>query len=415
MVNPNSSPKNRLVYLFHLLKNKQASPSEKQELFQLLSDPALTSEVNQLILETWENLEVPTSFFTQEKSNELLESILDTPEVEKEKPSILPTFWHHWKSMAASILLLISMGTYFWVKKRKTMVPNAIASTTTVKESKSILTLGDGQQINLDAIPVGHAIHQGNISISKSADGSLIYTATSKSDQTQDPIEFNTISTPKGRRFQVILPDGTKVWLNTSTTLRYPTRFTGRNRQIHLKGEAYLEVKPAYTMQDGKKQKTTFSVATDKQIVEVLGTHFNINSYADEKNTKTTLLEGSIRIIGLQTGDKIILNPGQQSDLNTAGNLALAANADIEGAVAWKDNNFRFKNTDIHSVMNQLSRWYNVEIQYQGSIPDGHLTGFISQNVPISSVLHMLEQTSDLKFKLEGQKVMVYNPKTNLK
>jgi ferric-dicitrate binding protein FerR (iron transport regulator) len=195
----------------------------------------------------------------------------------------------------------------------------------------------------------------------------------------------------------VELPDGTKVWLNSSSSLTYPVSFTGKERRVELTGEAYFEV--------AKNASSPFFVKTSGQTVKVLGTHFNINSYEDERSVKTTLLEGSVVIInnaGKQTAN---LKPGQQS-VNKAASFDIIDNADIDEAIAWKNGKFLFRNTDLQTVMRQLSRWYDVDVEYQGAIAMRHYRGKISRNVPVSQVFEILK-TSGINFIINGRTIIV--------
>jgi ferric-dicitrate binding protein FerR (iron transport regulator) len=193
------------------------------------------------------------------------------------------------------------------------------------------------------------------------------------------------------------LPDGTKVWLNSSSSLTYPVIFKGKERGVELTGEAYFEV--------AKNAASPFFVKTSSQTIKVLGTHFNINSYQDEKSVKTTLLEGSVEVTGNGTRQITSLKPGQQA-VNSAGNIKIISDADIDEAVAWKNGKFLFRNTDLQTVMRQLSRWYDVEVTYQGVVAAKHYRGRISRNVPVSQVFEILK-TSGVNFIINGRTIIV--------
>jgi ferric-dicitrate binding protein FerR (iron transport regulator) len=208
---------------------------------------------------------------------------------------------------------------------------------------------------------------------------------------------MNTLTTPRGGQYEVMLPDGTKVWLNSASSLTYPVTFAGKERRVELTGEAYFEV--------AKNTSSPFFVKTSGQTVKVLGTHFNINSYEDEKCVKTTLLEGSVVITSDGNKQAVNLKPGQQS-VNKAASFDVINEADIDEAVAWKNGKFLFRNTDLQTVMRQLSRWYDVDVEYQGTIAERHYRGRISRNVPVSQVFEILK-TSGINFIINGRTIIV--------
>ena len=212
-----------------------------------------------------------------------------------------------------------------------------------------------------------------------------------------DPAEpvFNTIETPVGGKYQLNLADGSKVWLNSSSSIRFPIFFSKDNREVELKGEAYFEV--------SKDSKRKFSVRSGIQTVEVLGTQFNINAYSDEKSIKTTLFEGEIRVIDLKTNDSKLLKPGEQSNVDQSIQIR---RIDTQTEIAWKEGYFHFKKADIETVMRQLGRWYGVTARYEGNLPKHHFSGAISNNLTLLEVLEILEK-SNIHFRLDGKEVVV--------
>ncbi len=207
---------------------------------------------------------------------------------------------------------------------------------------------------------------------------------------------YNTIETPVGGKFQLNLADGSKVWLNSASSLRFPVRFTDDTREVELKGEAYFEVS-----EDIHKK---FTVHSGNQSVEVLGTHFNINAYTDEPAITTTLIEGKVRVIELSTKESQILKPGEQSRVDR--NIKIQRTIDTQTEVAWKDGYFYFENAPIETVMRQLGRWYGVTTRYEGQLPEHHFAGAISTNLTLLEVLGILEK-SNVHFRLEGKEVIV--------
>lgn len=276
--------------------------------------------------------------------------------------------------------------------------PVKVANTNEIAPGKNmaILTLSNGKKINLSSAVNGQLATQSGIQILKTANGQITYKITGGIGTSGD-IKTNNITVPKGGQWQVILPDGSKIWLNSATSFSYPSIFEKqKERIVQLSGEAYFEV--------AKDKLHPFIVKTDKQTVEVLGTHFNINSYADEPSVKTTLAEGRVKVSS-NTGKTTILIPGQQSVL-TNGVIKTAA-ANIEEALAWKNGYFRFNDESVQSIMRKISRWYNIDVQYEGGVSDAGLNGKISRFKNISQVLSALEATKTVHFKVEGRRVTV--------
>jgi len=257
---------------------------------------------------------------------------------------------------------------------------------------KAILTLGDGSTILLDEAQNGTIAQQGNSKIIK-LDGRLSYDPT---NETSKEIIYNTISTPKGGQYQLELPDGSKVWLNATSSIHFPTSFTGTERRIEITGEAYFEI--------AKNPNMPFIVNVNNSEVQVLGTHFNINAYNDEDNVKTTLLEGSVRFVNDHNIN--ILKPGQQAQLTKDGTTKVEGNVDVDEVVAWKNGMFAFENAGIETVMRQFSRWYDVEIEYKGKTDDQFIAE-MRRNIKLSDALKALELTGKVKFEIQGKKIIV--------
>lgn len=266
--------------------------------------------------------------------------------------------------------------------------------------NKAFLTLANGRKISLTDAARGEVAKEAGLSISKTADGQLVYTVL-PGGANPNGARYNTIETPNGGQYQINLPDGSRVWLNSASSLHYPARFTGNKRVVELSGEGYFEV--------AKDKKHPFIVKTSQQQVEVLGTHFNINSYGNEQSVKTVLLEGAVKVFpvsaaGAQPAARI-LKPGEQSSL-TGGELDIMP-ADTESAMAWKNGDFIFKGDDLESIMRQIARWYDVEVIYRGSF--GHLKfgGYVSRSKNISAVLSIMESTGKVHFNIEGRRITV--------
>ena len=319
-------------------------------------------------------------------------------------PSRVKSF-PYFKVAAAVVLFTISVGLLVWNKRQ------SIPSLDSVSERfvqdidpgthRAVLTLGDGTLLNLEGSNNGILTSQGNSQILKLADGQLAYTAIEGQTSLVKDV-FNTITVPRSGQYQLTLPDGTKVWLNSASSLKFPASFASSARVVELEGEAYFEVTTLYD--DVRKEKRPFIVKTPTQRIDVLGTRFNVNAYKGEKTVKTTLIEGSVSIASAVTGQAMVLKPGQQSQLSNSGTIHLTDNMDAEEAIAWKNGIFHFHNTDLSTIMRELSRWYNVDIDIE-NIPQRKFNGVLSRNVQLSQVLQMMEKTSGLKFNVEERKI----------
>ncbi|TCC98147.1 FecR family protein [Pedobacter psychroterrae] len=269
--------------------------------------------------------------------------------------------------------------------------------------NKAYLTLSNGKRIVLSDSTTGTLAMQSGVKITKTSDGQIVYQVTAEADA--DNGKYNVLEAPKGGQYQIVLIDGTKVWLNSASVLKYPARFSAAERKVELTGEAYFEV--------AKDKKKPFKIITDDQEIAVLGTHFNVNAYSDESDTKTTLIEGSVKVSSLSYPssrtadiDDVILKPGQQSVLHKG--AFNVKNADTEEAIAWKNGYFIFENDNMDMIMRKLERWYDVEVAYIGA--EGNRTkvmGTIDKNTDLAEVLKLLEATGKFKFKTEGRRITI--------
>lgn len=301
-------------------------------------------------------------------------------------------------SIAAAILIIISIGSNFFFEKEIKLVEKEIAPPIYDKNpggNKAVLTLADGTKIFLDDAINGTIAEQGGIQISKADDGSIIYAMSEIAENSSGNILFNTIETPKGGKYQIILPDGSKVWLNSVSSLRFPAIFNGNERKVELSGEAYFEVV--------KNTNKPFIVKTHDMNVFVTGTQFNVMAYSDENYSATTLVEGSVHVSN--HNGNMVLKPGEQVVANEGANLKKRI-TDVEQNIAWKNGLFQFNDSDMRTVMNQISRWYDVSIEYQGEVPEKYFGGYISRDSKLSQVLKMLE-LSGVQFKLKENKLIV--------
>jgi transmembrane sensor len=299
---------------------------------------------------------------------------------------------------AASILIFLSVGSYFLLNKPGDQQLVKIQTHDIAPGSnKAILTLANGKKIILNDAQNGKLVQQGNAAITKMQNGQIVYKAAD--DGKAVAMAYNTTTTPRGGEYHITLADGTNVWLNAASSITYPTTFNGNNRTVEITGEAYFEVAHNATQ--------PFRVKSTGQTVEVLGTHFNINSYEDEPASKTTLLKGSVKVTKGQAS--VTLKPGQQSVIigngsNSSINVLNDVNTDR--VLAWKNGKFSFDNADIKTVMREIGRWYNVEILYEGKIQSTVFSGEIYRNVNLSKALEILGFTK-VNFRIEGRKIII--------
>jgi ferric-dicitrate binding protein FerR (iron transport regulator) len=304
-----------------------------------------------------------------------------------------------WQSAAAAILILLTAGIYYYqIPSEPVLVKTEIPrfkNDILPGNNKAILTLDDGSKIDLDDAKTGILASESNIDIKKTGAGELEYI---EGTQIAKTVKYNILSTPMGGEYKLVLPDGSKVWLNSGSTLRFPTAFIGSERIVELKGEAYFEI--------AKNTKMPFLVRTNNAMdIKVLGTQFNVMAYDDEKNINTTLIEGSVEV--LKGSGKTMLKPGQEAILNKGSGNIKVAPADLEQAIAWKNGYFIFYNENIESIMRKVSRWYNVDIVYQGNLSNKDFVGTISRNKNVSELLKMLELTGAIHFSIDGRRITV--------
>lgn len=306
-----------------------------------------------------------------------------------------------WASIAACFLLILAAVVHFHLKNailRKPVLAHfkkQLKNDAAPGSDKALLTLSDGSQIVLNDAKNGVITSQGHTKINKEKNNQLVYEAPVS--QVNSPVVYNTISTPKGGQFQIVLSDGSKVWLNAASSITFPTTFSKSERLVTISGEVYFEVT--------KNPHRPFKVVAGKQTVEVLGTHFNINVYDDERTIKTTLVEGSVKVSA--GGETSVLKPDQQSAISHNGsNVIIIKTVDTENVLAWTNGNFEFEKAEVSDIMRQAARWYDVTVKYEGALSPRRFTGSISRNVNLSELLKMLKYTG-VNFKIEGKTVIV--------
>ncbi|WP_316825869.1 FecR family protein [Pedobacter miscanthi] len=381
----------RILYLLQQFTAKTLSPAEREELLAMAEDSnsILTDEIVKMIVAEEEYaVEI-----VDVKWNPVLNKILNVDKPARSPRKILMNTikW----AAAAVVFIVFSFTAYISLNKKKEHV---FATDVAPGKNKAILTLANGKKISLSDATNGDIAKEAGFSITKTADGQLVYNIA-ESENIEDT-RLNTISTPNGGEWQIRLPDGSTVWLNAASSIQYSLNIgTAKQRVVKLDGEAYFEV--------AKDKAHPFIVETDKQSVEVLGTHFNINSYNDEIVTKTTLLEGSVRVSQKNTDQSEILKPGEQSILSVSG--IDVKGVDVDEAIAWKNGYFMFNNERQESILRKVARWYNVEIEYADQdAKDVMYYGTVSRFEKISKVLRKFEQTGEVRFDIKGNKLIVY-------
>lgn len=391
----------RLKYLLEQYATDASTPAEIRELFGWIKeskdDALLKDRIQQLWSEYENDKELPDVDW-----NTIYTKIVNTPVAAKK------LVWRNIAAAAVSILLLTAAG-YFIFNSRfakqiaKTETQRPFKNDVAPGGNKAILTLANGTKINLSSIANGVLIQQGNTKIIKLASGHLAYNAL---NEKPGEVLYNTISTPRGGQYQVVLADGSKVWLNSASSLRFPTSFSGKERNIELTGEGYFEV--------AHDPRMPFHVKSGDMTAEVLGTHFDINAYSDESVIKTTLLEGSIKVSMPSSSPsqhtEVRLKPGEQAQLSPSRPGAiLVQTTDVDAAIAWKNGHFIFQDNDIQSVMRQLARWYDVDVSYKGNVTEERFVGVINRSryENISQILNMLEKTRTVSFTISGRHITV--------
>jgi len=340
--------------------------------------------------------------------NNLLLQIADKP-VSLPKKSI--PLWTR-ITVAASIVLAAA-SLYFTVFSNDVSEELRIAALDAgIKPGgdKAILTLANGTKVILNDVKSGEISSQAGIRIKKESNGILVYeVAAQKAVEATDESQWNTLETPKGGQYQIVLSDGSKVWLNAYSSIKFPAVFSTKSREVEMTGEAYFQV--AKRTIGGTSVAQPFIVRANRQSIQVLGTHFNVNSYVDEHAVKTTLLEGSVAINTLRDNLKaersnVILKPGQQSELNSSGDLAVST-VNVSEAIDWQKGYFAFHNEDVYQIMRKVAGWYDLQVVYESSLPKDKLGGTLSRYQDVSKILDVMQRTGLFKFRIKGKTAFV--------
>lgn len=385
---------------FEKLKNQQQNESDHLQLTEWFTT-ASEAEIEEVLNKySWYFQNEPDERYPENGYLvNLIESKLNEAEGSSESNKKLPKQKNSWSfvsTIAAMAAMLCALGLfYYFFKDKKT--PEFTAHVTHAAKivpgsNKAMLTLVNGKVIVLDSAHNGMLASQGGVHVYKTKNGRLVYDVSKYNTQPTDELTYNTISTPRGGQYQVVLPDGSKVWLNAQSSLKFPPRFTGKQRNVTLEGEAYFEV--------AKDKMHPFKVSVNNTEVEVLGTHFNIMGYNDEDATTTTLLEGSVKIIKGNTQQMIV--PGQQAMVKQD---ITVKNVNVNEAVEWKNGNFNFAHEKLQSIMRKIARWYDVDVDYEGKTTSATFVGTVPRSQNITEVLKYLELTGLVHFKITERRI----------
>ena len=304
---------------------------------------------------------------------------------------------------AAAAIIVLAAGGWYFTRGNGHTTPVAAATPRPYRQDiqagsdKAMLTLADGSTIDLDNASAGSLTTQGSAQINKTGDGRITYTATAPSEEKT----YNILSTPKGGQYRLTLQDGTQVWLNAGSSIRYPTAFSGKERRVEVTGEAYFDVARNPEMPFRVSVRGFTSTNTE---IEVLGTQFNVNAYSDEPDMKTTLLEGAVRLITPTASTT--LRPAQQAILGSSGEMRTTPMSDPDETIAWKEGAFEFDHADIAAVMRQISRWYDVDVVYQGPVPADRFSGRFPRKTSLAGVLKIMN-ISGVQLMAENKKIII--------
>ncbi|MGN6421255.1 MAG: FecR family protein [Pseudobacter sp.] len=393
----------RLLWDKYVMDQKLSAP-ELRQLKELINDKDNSSLVPELLNSVYEQKqEISAEYSSGDAFKEIWEKLHQHPETSP-APVITSSFKRNWwkYASAAAIFIAAGLGIYRFVISNSAQTiaeqpSGSVLSSTEIQPggNKAMLTLADGSVVALNDAQDGVLATQGGVNVVKLNNGELSYQADNKQ---ANEVLFNTIATPRGGKYRLTLPDGSKVWLNAESSLRYPTAFTGKTRGVVLKGEAYFEVT--------SNAAQPFLVEVKDLKVDVLGTRFNIMAYENETITATTLVDGAVRVSAASR--QLLLKPGQQALQGEHGSMKMVNDADIQQALAWKNDYFQFNADRFDQLMRQIERWYDVSVKFEGAVPERKFGGKISRLSPLNDVLRILE-LSDVKFRVEGKTITVIN------
>lgn len=395
--------KERLSYLLDQYFHKTITPEEQDELYEMMTVLEVNVPLENWMREKWLSY-MPHETLPAEDADRYFNKILaqidkKADDVAEQPTARLRFLSRSWARVAAVLIIGIAAFALYLIKSNWQDNP-AGSETALALPGQDVapggnfatLTLADGSTVVLETTADGIVANQGSVKVVKMDNGQLKY----EPGNTNDEILYNTMTTPAGGQYRVVLPDGTRVWLNAASSITYPTVFIGKERSVSVTGEVYFEV--------ARNNAIPFRVKTGDQLIEVLGTHFNVNAYSNEQTVKTTLAEGIVKVT--EKGNSVLLKPGQQVQNNKEGDLKLVENPDMEEILAWKDGLFRFNGTDIETIMRQVARWYSVEVIHKDKISELFVAD-IPRNVNLSKLLELLELTKQIRFIVRDRTITV--------
>lgn len=401
----------RLRYLYEQFVNNLATSEELAEFWQLIDELKDDDPVREVIFyEYGKRTDIRESYPVPDWDRSLYRIL---KRESRYNARVLPVQgWKRFYWVAAALVIIIaSAGSYLISQHYKVSGSSLTAyagqnNTNDIAPGRNgaILTLSDGTALNLDTAHTGLLTVQGKTMLT--ADSGII--RYKKVNATGAAPLYNMVSTPRGRQYKVVLSDGSKIWLNAASSVRYPAVFEGEQRKVQITGEAYFEIEPFYSGTTQQRIPFIVQFITPSGYsgeINVLGTHFNVNAYADETITKATLIEGSI-MLSLDNRESSVIKPGQQANIAKNGRIKVDPDVDTDAVMAWKNGFFSFSNTDMATLMRQVSRWYDVEVEYAGAVPDRKFGGEISRSANVSQVLKIMEE-SKVFFRIDGKKIIV--------
>jgi transmembrane sensor len=384
--------------LFRKYLDNRITPEELSDLYRLVNEHYDPEALEQAL---GGSFHAPPSGLAGEVDPEEVFAVLRA-RIEERRRTI-PLYRRRWVAVAAGLLLLLAAGTTIWEATRKSKAPPAatqafipVKNDVSPGHAGAILTLAGGQKIVLDSAHNGSLAVQGTTTITLQKNGQLDYSA---SGGHPGELLYNTLTTPRARTTSVVLADGTQVWLNAASFIRFPAAFAGKERRVEISGEVYFEIK-----KDASRPFVVTRSGTDESI-EVLGTHFNVNAYDDEDAMRTTLLEGSVKVIRGKNSN--LLMPGQQAVLgNNSHDIQVIDDARLDEVMAWRNGRFIFSHMDLKTIMRQLTRWYDVDVTYEGKVPEISIGGIMHSDVYLSTVMEFLGENG-VHYKMEGKKITI--------
>jgi len=391
-----------IKYLVNRYFSDSCTFAEKEKLARWIDKASSDDEIKKALEEAWHSHE-PVVNMPEDMAERIVSSLFQPVENElatEPAMTLAPIrrvrfIRRSWWAAAVFILLAGAGGYFFFSSKKQQNIANtkkALPYDAPPGQNGAVLTLVDGSKVTLDSAGNQQIADQGNVQVTNQ-NGQLAYTI---GDKKEEQVSYNILSTPRARQYQLVLPDGTKVWLNASSSIRYPTAFIGNSREVEITGEAYFEVV--------HNEAKPFIVKTGEILIKDIGTAFNVNAYDDEPSIKTTLIEGLVQLSAGKTGR--LLKPGLQGVVKNGANEITIEKVNTAEVIGWKNGVTVFDNEDIQTIMRQVSRWYDVDVVIEGNISDRHFVGGISRKSNLSDLLKILE-FENVHFVTDGKKIVV--------